>query len=289
MTLKSEEGGVLVGVIWVTLLLGLLTIGVMELTLVSRQTPQAMLARKQAENIAESAATLFLHQHFLDASGDYIFSKTISVLGQDVSVQVEFEDAKVGLNKADYHLLSAAIASKGYSAELSENIADAIIDWRDADDIVSGNGAESDTYQALGLLYGPRNGPFETVGELRFVRDVTAGMVRCLASVLTVYARPDVAEVELEYATQDTLNVFNWANQNSWHNQIWPDVNNIGSNVEDLDVSRRAITLRMSIDEDSTGHFSKTIRIKASSDDDIVFAEVRSLRRESNTVLSCNN
>jgi len=54
-----------------------------------------------------------------------------------------------------------------------EEIADAIIDWRDADDAPSGAGVESGYYEGLDFGYRARNGPFRTIRELLMVKDVT--------------------------------------------------------------------------------------------------------------------
>ena len=54
-----------------------------------------------------------------------------------------------------------------------EEIADAIIDWRDEDDTPSEGGAEAGYYENLQYGYMARNGPFRTIRELLLVKDVT--------------------------------------------------------------------------------------------------------------------
>ncbi len=54
-----------------------------------------------------------------------------------------------------------------------EEIADAIIDWRDDNDNPSGLGVESGYYESLEFGYMARNGPFRTIRELLLVKDVT--------------------------------------------------------------------------------------------------------------------
>ena len=54
-----------------------------------------------------------------------------------------------------------------------EEIADAIIDWRDNNDTASGAGVESGYYESLPFGYMARNGPFRTIRELLLVKDVT--------------------------------------------------------------------------------------------------------------------
>lgn len=57
--------------------------------------------------------------------------------------------------------------------EMLEEIADAIIDWRDENDTPSTGGVESGYYESLPFGYMARNGPFRTIRELLLVKDVT--------------------------------------------------------------------------------------------------------------------
>ncbi len=56
---------------------------------------------------------------------------------------------------------------------MTEDIADAILDWIDEDDEVREFGAEAEYYSALDPSYSPKNGPLDTIEELLLVRDVT--------------------------------------------------------------------------------------------------------------------
>jgi type II secretory pathway component PulK len=56
---------------------------------------------------------------------------------------------------------------------MTEEIADAVVDWLDADDSQRTNGAESAYYGGLSPAYLPRNGPLGTLDELLLVRGVT--------------------------------------------------------------------------------------------------------------------
>ncbi len=57
--------------------------------------------------------------------------------------------------------------------EMTEEIADAILDWLDEDDEARELGAEVAHYSGLSPPYAPKNGPMETVEELLLVRGVT--------------------------------------------------------------------------------------------------------------------
>ncbi|MFO0893858.1 MAG: type II secretion system protein GspK [Phycisphaerales bacterium] len=55
---------------------------------------------------------------------------------------------------------------------MTPDTADAIVDWRDANDEVEGMGAESDYYANRGMKYRPRNADFRSIAELELVAGV---------------------------------------------------------------------------------------------------------------------
>ena len=63
-----------------------------------------------------------------------------------------------------------------YVPDMTEDIADSIIDWRDSNDEISEAGAESGYYLNLPFGYETRNGDFKTIRELLLVRGVTKGL-----------------------------------------------------------------------------------------------------------------
>lgn len=93
---------------------------------------------------------------------------------------------------------------------MTEDVANAIVDWVDPDDDTREGGAESDHYQGLGSPYRCKNGPLNSIEELLLVRGVTPQVLygtdrnrngvndddnaggtfdRGLADYLTVYGR----------------------------------------------------------------------------------------------------
>jgi DNA uptake protein ComE-like DNA-binding protein len=79
---------------------------------------------------------------------------------------VEDEESRLDLNAAGAEEL------KRFPG-MTDGIAAAILDWRDADDRVTPGGAEREEYQSLVPPRSPRNGPFESVEELLLVRGVS--------------------------------------------------------------------------------------------------------------------
>ena len=76
------------------------------------------------------------------------------------------EASKLNLNKVTLAMLELL-------PNMTPELAAAIIDWRDADSDVSTNGAEAEAYLRLPEPYLPKDGPFETVEELRLVYGMT--------------------------------------------------------------------------------------------------------------------
>jgi general secretion pathway protein K len=100
------------------------------------------------------------------------------------------ESARIDLNSASEALLKGLLQNVGgLDAETAQRTLDAIIDWRDADELKHPNGAEAPDYQAAGSKYVPTNSPFESVGELQRVLGVTPELMARVAGTLTVYSR----------------------------------------------------------------------------------------------------
>jgi type II secretory pathway component PulK len=56
---------------------------------------------------------------------------------------------------------------------MTDSIANAIVDWMDPDDTPRSGGAESDTYSTMNPPYSAKNGPLDSIEELLFVQGVT--------------------------------------------------------------------------------------------------------------------
>lgn len=109
--------------------------------------------------------------------------------GGQVQVSIVDESGKVDLNQAQAPLLSALIQNAGTPRDQAEQIAAAIIDWRDADPLTQINGgAEDPQYAAAGLPYGAKDAPFESVAEVEQVLGMTPALYALLEPSLTIYS-----------------------------------------------------------------------------------------------------
>jgi general secretion pathway protein K len=84
------------------------------------------------------------------------------------------EAGKVSLNRADEGTLGRVFTHLGVEEPRRTALVDSILDWRDEDTLHRVNGAEDDYYLSLTPPYTARNGPFDSVEDLLWVRGVTS-------------------------------------------------------------------------------------------------------------------
>ena len=138
-------------------------------------------------------------------------------------VQVRDEDGKININRARQAELVKLVTNSGVTGTERDIIVDSILDWRDTNNAHRLNGAEEDYYQALSPPYDCKDGQFDTIEELLFVRGVTPGVFygsdyyrrkrvekgeeedayKGLAHLITIYSSSD--KINLNTAPQEVL------------------------------------------------------------------------------------
>jgi general secretion pathway protein K len=108
--------------------------------------------------------------------------------GAHISVELTDESGKVDLNAADPIMLTSLFISVGVDLGRAQALADAIQDWRDADDLPREQGAEANEYKAAGFSYVPRNAPFQTVSEVQQVFGMTYDLYEKIEPAVTIYS-----------------------------------------------------------------------------------------------------
>ena len=84
------------------------------------------------------------------------------------------EAGKININRADEATLRRVFTNLGVEEPNRTILVDSIMDWRDPDSLHRVNGAENEYYRSLSPPYTARNGPFDTVEDLLWVRGVTS-------------------------------------------------------------------------------------------------------------------
>ena len=103
-------------------------------------------------------------------------------------VRVSDESGKMNINQVDEIILRQTFTRLDLDPDFGDALADAILDWRDPDDLERLNGVESDYYLAQDIPYPAKDGPFDVIDELLLIRDVSQDLFYdTLKEVFTVY------------------------------------------------------------------------------------------------------
>ena len=177
---RGQRGVVLILAVFAVVLLAVLAVGITTAVRVELLASRAGLNRTQSLFLAEvglsQARALLLYDDMtIDTLQDPWgpASELALDLPQEFGsgfYRVRVHDAcgRIDINEAQHVTLFRLTEDPGAAA--------AIRDWRDAGSLPGPDGAEQEYYASLPLPYPPRNGPFQTLGELLLVRGVTPPM-----------------------------------------------------------------------------------------------------------------
>jgi len=206
---SCERGIALIVVLWLTVLLAVIASGfaysMRSEALAARNTMSLAQARAAADGAVERVAyELFRPQNLpgvWSADGQPHAWKDGEI---EITATAIDEASRIDLNTAIDPLLKGLLQNVGgLDPEAAQHVLEAILDWRDPDDLRRPNGAEAADYRAAGLKYVPGNMGFESVGELGRVLGVTPALMAKLADSLTVYSR--LRGVDAATASRDVL------------------------------------------------------------------------------------
>jgi len=189
----ARKGSALLVVLWVSLVAGLILLGVQKSLGTNLATSRGELAAVQAHWLAragvETAIAVLTDD---DAGSDGAWDEWYD--NPDAFQEIELPGGMFSVTAPRGHLGDAGAVRYGLidqSGLLNLNVADeaglkaldlldgpqidAILDWRDNDNTPRAGGAEGMYYERLALPYTIRNGPFQTVRELLLVRGIGPG------------------------------------------------------------------------------------------------------------------
>jgi general secretion pathway protein K len=184
----SRDGFVLIAVLSVMALLS--GIAVMMLVSSRNAIETAAIASDtlKMDAMIQSGMSIAAYQLFvLKAPADKISGQQIRLDQGTITLTVTTDAGKADLNTSSAKLLAAAYQASGLMTLTPQSFGARVVDWRDADDTTSDDGAETADYKAIGLTYGPGNRPFRSLGDLRWVPGVSAADIAALAGLVTIY------------------------------------------------------------------------------------------------------
>jgi len=119
--------------------------------------------------------------------------KDVKVGEGSFSLNIVDEERKVNINTAGLDVLKRLFKEVSKVDDtVSEEIASAIIDWRDADSVSLPLGAENNYYSTLRNPYPCKDARFDILDELLLVRGVTATIYNIVKDRLTIYGQGQV-------------------------------------------------------------------------------------------------
>jgi general secretion pathway protein K len=126
--------------------------------------------------------------------------------GAKMTITVQDESGRIDLNAADQSMISRLLQSAGLDLDAANALTDKILDWRTTSDLVRLHGASDEEYAAKGYPWHPRHGPFQSVGELKLVMDMTPALFARIRPALTVYSKRPA--IDTEVAPKEALRAF---------------------------------------------------------------------------------
>lgn len=206
-TSSAQRGIALLLVLWVVALLTIIAIALTaaqrtESALAANQLAAAEFRVHAEAAIDFAALQLMLPPPLLEGEADATdewapdgVERPWLFAGENLAIAIVNEASLIDLNQAPRELIVALLGAAEVPDADAEALADAILDWRDADDLHLLNGAEDADYAAAGRPYGAKDGPFDSVEELQQVLGFDRALYRTLAPALTVDAgSPEVVQ-----------------------------------------------------------------------------------------------
>lgn len=213
--MSRQTGFALLLVLWLLSLLSLMA-GSFIIS-VRRETAMVSALKTQAELRAivasgvDLAVWMLLHsnpdQRWRADGSIYEIQLTDATL----RLQLVAEAGKININLADEALLKRLFYQTGQGIEtqingITINKVAALLDWRDSDDLVHLQGAESALYQQLGLSYVPPNQLLQSVKELSLVLGMDEPTVNWLEPLVTINSTQ--TEPDLTLAPEAVLRLY---------------------------------------------------------------------------------
>jgi general secretion pathway protein K len=189
MTRRARDGGYIS--------IAVLTVGALIAALAAALLQVARPGLERSRLGVDEARAMALLDGGIASAGYLLFAagsdarsvegRTLAFADGTARLSVSDEGGRIDLNAGDKALLAGLFAAVGGKSMAPEAFAARIADWRDADSDRSADGAEADDYREAGLDYGPRDGSFQSVAELRLLLGLGRADYERLAPYLTVF------------------------------------------------------------------------------------------------------
>ncbi|MEZ5835301.1 MAG: type II secretion system protein GspK [Geminicoccaceae bacterium] len=194
----GERGAALIFVLWLITAITLLVTGMSASRNAIVLDTHVAIARLRAKVAIDSA---------LEVAVEQLRGQTVHPDGKlelkfddvTVSVLTTAESGRIDLNGASDELIGGLVSTAVEDRDEAAKLTDAILDWRDENDLRHPQGAEESDYRRAELGYAPANGPFRYAGQLRLVLGMTPDIAKRLEPMVTTETGSD--EIDLSGAS----------------------------------------------------------------------------------------
>jgi len=200
--LQQQGGMALIVVLWLIVLLSIMAAGHSR----NAHTDTKLASRQVESAKARALAEAGINHVILEMLADNPDAElpvdgsvfTVRIYDDVVTVAIRDATGLVDINAATPDLLGATLRACGVEESRERELVDAILDWRDKDDLAHLHGIEDDDYRAAGLPWSSRDDAFSTVDELKYIPVINHALFEQLAAFVTVYSGR--GGINLEYA-----------------------------------------------------------------------------------------
>lgn len=210
-----QQGLALISVLWLLAVLSVISFSLSFDQRIQSQLTRHHLDSAKARALSDATLNLVIFNLLLgpgdlDETHQLILPDgqpaSLEVDGHAVSFRLFTQDALLDLNQASHEqlrrLINHALDTETLDLKIADQIAAAIIDWRDTDQRSGVNGAEDHAYRRAGVFPGAADQPFMDLSELESVLGLTPERFRQLSADLRVDG-PN--ETKLDYASARLL------------------------------------------------------------------------------------
>ncbi len=199
---RQQGGMALIVVLWLVVLLSVMAAGHSR----NAHTDTKLASRQVESAKARALAEAGINHVILEMLADNTDAElpvdgsvfTIKIYDDVVTMAIRDATGLVDLNAATPDLLGATLRACGVEESEERELVDAILDWRDKDDLAHLHGIEDNDYRAAGLPWSSRDGAFATIDELKYIPVINHALFERLVAFVTVYSRR--GGINLEYA-----------------------------------------------------------------------------------------
>ena len=191
----SQRGIALIIVLWITVLLALIAVGMGQDSRTETLLTRNQLSLAKARALADGAVERVMYEHLRPPFPEKVWFPNGAVHsweedGVKYAASLAWESGRIDMNVAREPLLKGLFMSAaGIPVDEVDRLVDAIMDWRDPDDAKRLHGAEAAEYRAAGRNYVPANTNFETIEEVQRVLGMTPAIYAKIADLITVHSR----------------------------------------------------------------------------------------------------